>query len=141
ALKGGLPPPPPPRRPKLAKDLQRLASFDARQAARDGAIWLELLEQAEGRPESELPPRLSGKPVSPAAGEVEGRLRDKVRERAAELNVPPEILAPRRTLDALLRLTLGNAAPRPPRELAGWRREAIGEDLLREALAAVREES
>jgi ribonuclease D len=129
------------RRPKLPKDLQRLASFDARQAARDGATWLELLEQAEGRPESELPPRLAGKPVSPAAREVENRLRDKVRERAAELNVPPEILAPRRTLDALLRLTVGKPDPRLPRELEGWRREAIGEDLLREALAAVRTES
>jgi ribonuclease D len=129
------------RRPKLPKDLQRLASFDARQAARDGATWLELLEQAEGRPESELPPRLAGKPISPAAREVENRLRDKVRERAAELNVPPEILAPRRTLDALLRLTVGKPDPRLPRELAGWRREAIGEDLLREALAAVGKES
>ncbi len=129
------------RRPKLPKDLPRLASFDVRQAARDGATWLELLEQTEGMPESELPPRLSGKPVSPAAREVESRLRDKVRERAAELNVPPEILAPRRTLDALLRLTVGKPDPRLPRELEGWRREAIGEDLLREALAAVRKES
>ena len=123
------------RRPKLPKELQKLASFDARQAARDGAVWLELLAQAEERPEPELPPRLAGKPISPAAREVEGRLRDKVRERAAELNVPPEILAPRRTLDALLRLTLGKSEPRLPRELEGWRREAIGEDLLREVLA------
>jgi ribonuclease D len=126
------------RRPKLPKDLQQLASFDARQAARDSAVWLELLARAEERPESELPPRLSGKPISPAAREVEGRLRDKVRERAAELNVPPEILAPRRTLDALLRLTLGKSESRLPRELEGWRREAIGEDLLREALAVPR---
>ena len=56
--------------------------------------------------------------------EVEARLRDKVRERAAELNVPPEILAPRRALDALLRLNLGKPDPRLPRELEGWRREA-----------------
>ncbi|HEX4495541.1 MAG TPA: ribonuclease D [Thermoanaerobaculia bacterium] len=126
------------RRPKLPKDLPRLAAFDARQAARDGATWFELLEQAEARPESELPPRLAGKPFSPAAREVEARLRDKVRERATELNVPPEILAPRRTLDALLRLTVGRPDPHLPEELQGWRREAIGEDLLREALAEER---
>jgi len=59
-----------------------------------------------------------------------------VRERAAELNVPPEILAPRRALEALLRLNLGKPDPRLPRELEGWRRRAIGEDLLREARAA-----
>jgi ribonuclease D len=124
------------RRPREERDLRRLPSFDARQAARDGATWLQLLEESGERPESELPPRISGKPFSPATREVETRLRDKVRERAAELNVPPEILAPRRALDALLRLNLGKPDPRLPRELEGWRREAIGEDLLREARAA-----
>ncbi|HSU82500.1 MAG TPA: ribonuclease D [Thermoanaerobaculia bacterium] len=124
------------RRPREERDLKRLPSFDARQAARDGATWLQLLAQAAERPESELPPRISGKPFSPAAREVETRLRDKVRERAAELNVPPEILAPRRALDALLRLNLGKPDPRLPHELEGWRRRAIGEDLLREARAA-----
>ena len=121
------------RRPKVARDLQRLPSFDPRQGTRDGATWLQLLEEAAERPEPELPPRLSGKPFSPAARELEDRLRERVRERAAELNVPPEILAPRRILDALLRLTVGKPDPRLPRELQGWRREVIGEDLLREA--------
>jgi ribonuclease D len=118
------------------RDRPRLPSFDARQAARDGATWLQLLEQAAERPESELPPRISGKPFSPAAREVETRLRDKVKERAAELNVPPEILAPRRALDALLRLNLDKPDARLPRELEGWRRQAVGEDLLREVRAA-----
>jgi ribonuclease D len=124
------------RKPREERDLRRLPSFDARQAARDGATWLQLLEWAGERPEPELPPRIVAKPFSPAAREVETRLRDKVRERAAELNVPPEILAPRRALEALLRLNLGKADPRLPRELEGWRRQAIGEDLLREARAA-----
>jgi ribonuclease D len=125
------------RRPKLPRDLQKLPSFDPRQGARDAAAWLQLLEQAEELPEPELPPRIAGKPFSPAQRELENRLRDRVRERAAELNVPPEVLAPRRTLDALLRLNQGNPEPRLPRELGGWRREVIGEDLLREARAAV----
>ncbi len=123
------------RRPKVARDLQRLPPFDPRQGARDGATWLQLLDEAESLPESELPERLAGKPFSPAVRELENRLRERVRERAAELNVPPEVLAPRRTLDALLRLTVGREDPRLPRELLGWRREVIGEDLLREALA------
>jgi ribonuclease D len=124
------------RRPKEEGDLRRLPAFDARQAARDASTWLQLLAEAGERPESELPPRISGKPFSPAAREVESRLRDKVKERAAELNVPPEVLAPRRALDALLRLNLGRPDPRLPRELDGWRRRVIGEDLLREARAA-----
>jgi len=124
------------RRPKLARDLQKLPSYDPRQGARDAATWLQLLEQAEALPESELPPRISGKPFSQAQRELENRLRDRVKERATELNVPPEVLAPRRTLDALLRLNQG-VEPRLPRELGGWRREVIGEDLLREVRAGL----
>ncbi|HEV8581611.1 MAG TPA: ribonuclease D [Thermoanaerobaculia bacterium] len=124
------------RRPKDTRDLQRLPSLVPRQAARDGAAWLRLIDQAQSLPEAELPPRIAGKPLSPAVRKLEDRLRDLVRKRAEALNVPPEVLAPRRTLDALLRLTVGKNEPRLPRELEGWRREAIGEDLLREALAA-----
>jgi ribonuclease D len=122
------------RRPKIAADLQRLPSFVPRQAARDGATWLQIIEQAESLPEAELPPRIAGKPFSPAVRELGNRLRERVRKRAEALNIPPEILAPRRTLDALLRLTVGKTEARLPRELEGWRREAIGEELLREAM-------
>lgn len=124
------------RRPKVPRDLQKLPAYDPRKGARDAETWLQLIEEAEALPESELPPRITGKPPSPAVRDLENRLREKVRKTAAELNVPPEVLAPRRTLDALLRLTVGKDDPRLPRELEGWRREVIGEDLLREALAA-----
>lgn len=124
------------RRPKLMRDLQKLPSYDPRQGARDAETWLQLIEEVEALPESELPPRITGKPLSPAVRDLENRLRERVRKKAAALNVPPEVLAPRRTLDALLRLTVGKDDPRLPRELEGWRREVIGEDLLREALAA-----
>jgi len=122
------------RRPKEAEDLRRLPALDPRQASRDGAVWLPLIEEAEGLPEAELPPRIAGKPFSPAARALENRLRERVREKAASLGLAPEILAPRRILDALLRLTAGKS--RLPRELQGWRREVIGEELLQETLAA-----
>ena len=123
------------RRPQNLRDLQRLPAFDPRQAARDGALWLQLVEQAESLAEAELPPRIAGKPFSPGARQLENRLRERVRKKAAALGVAPEILAPRRILDALLRLTVSKADPRLPRELQGWRREVIGEDLLQEVLA------
>ena len=124
------------RRPKDSRELQKLPSYDPRQGSRDGATWLQLIEQAEAIPESDLPPRLAGKAFSPEVRSLEDRLRELVRKRADALGIPSEILAPRRTLDALLRLTVGKPDPRLPRELEGWRREVIGEDLLREALAA-----
>ena len=123
------------RRPKDPRELQKLASYDPRQGARDAAAWLQLIEEAAAIPEPDLPPRLAGKPFSPEARNLEDRLRELVRKRAEALGIPPEILAPRRTLDALLRLTVGKPDPRLPRELEGWRRDVIGEDLLREALA------
>jgi ribonuclease D len=123
------------RKPKTLRDLQKLSSYDPRQGAQDAETWLQLLEEAWSRPESDLPPGLAAKPFSPALRRVEDRLRALVRERATALNVPPEVLAPRRSLEALLRLTTGKPDPRLPRELEGWRREAIGEALLREALA------
>lgn len=124
------------RRPKNARDLQKLPSYDPRKGARDGEIWLRFIEEAAEIPDSDLPPRLAGKPLSPEVRALEDRLRELVRKRAAELEIPPEILAPRRILDALLRLTVGQSEPRLPRELEGWRRQVIGEDLFREALAA-----
>jgi ribonuclease D len=124
------------RRPKEAEELRRLPALDPRQASRDGTLWLQLIEEAESLPEAELPPRIAGKPFSPAARTLENRLRERVRKKAASLGLAPEILAPRRILDALLRLTAGKSEPRLPRELQGWRREVIGEELLQETLAA-----
>lgn len=124
------------RQPKTARDLQKLPSFDLRQADRDAVTWLDFLAKNAERPESDLPPRISRAPYSPALRELEDRLRETVKRKAASLSIPPEILAPRRTLDALLRLTVGKPDPRLPRELDGWRREVIGEDLLREVLAS-----
>jgi ribonuclease D len=66
--------------------------------------------------------------------QLEDRLRQIVAERAVALNIPPELLSSRRNLGSLLRSALSDPEPRLPRELSGWRREVIGEELL----AAVR---
>jgi ribonuclease D len=75
-------------------------------------------------------------PFSPGVKELANRIRERAKKRADALGIPPEILAPRRTLDALLRKTLSGAADPLPRELEGWRREAVGEDLVQEVRAA-----
>lgn len=120
------------RRPKNLRDLQKLPSYDPRHGSRDAETWLQILEQAAGLPEAELPPRIERPVTSPAVRALEDRLRELVKQKAAALNLPPEVLASRRVLDALLRVNLGKPEPRLPRELHGWRREVIGEDLLRE---------
>ena len=74
-------------------------------------------------------------PFSPGLKELSQRLRERARKTAEALGIPPEILAPRRTLDALLRRAL-DSEPRLPPDLQGWRREVVGEDLLREVRSA-----
>jgi ribonuclease D len=57
----------------------------------------------------------------PLRGEDERRvdtLRDRVAARAAELDLPPALLAPRRLLEAMVRGQL-------PSELDGWRKDAL----------------
>lgn len=124
------------RRPKTPRELARLSSFDPRQAARDGAVWLELIREAEALPEEDLPPEPARLPITAGFRELETALRAVVARRAAELGLPGEVLAPRRTLDAILKSAATDSEPRLPRELAGWRREVVGEDLLAAARAA-----
>jgi ribonuclease D len=127
------------RRPVVPRDLERLPSYDARQAARDGAAWLDLIREALEKPEAELPELAERLPFTPAVRKLEDRLRQLVAGRAAELAIPPEILASRRNLGGLLRSALVDPAPRLPRELSGWRREVIGGDLLAAVEAAAPE--
>jgi len=124
------------RRPATPRELARLPALDPRQAARDSATWLELIRQAEALPEDELPPEPARLPITPGFRELETALRAIVARRAAELGLPGEVLAPRRTLDSILKSAAMDPEPRLPRELAGWRREVVGEDLLAAARAA-----
>ena len=122
------------RRPQLARDLQRLPAYDARQGGRDGGYWLEILRQVAGRAEDELPP-LPWRPAEAPARSAETRLREIVRRRAAELGVEPEVLASRRELDSVLRAAWGDGDQGDGAALNGWRRAALGDELWREALA------
>ena len=124
------------RQPTVVRDLERLPALDARQAARDSATWLALIEKALARPESELPEPAERLPFTPAVRQLEDRLRQLVAERAAALGIPPEILSSRRNLGGLLKSALVDPEPRLPRELSGWRREVIGEELLAAVRAA-----
>jgi ribonuclease D len=124
------------RRPASAEELRRVPGVELQQAARDGGAWLAAIRGAMELDAEDLPPEAWRPPASPAVRGLERRLREVVRERAAALSLPPELLAPRRALDAVLRSALCDPEPRLPRDLGGWRREVVGEALLRAALGA-----
>jgi ribonuclease D len=123
------------RQPATAEELRRLPGLEPQQAARDGAAWLDLIRDAVELDAGELPPSPWRPPSPAAARQLEQRLRAVVRERAAALGLPPELLAPRRALEAVLRSALGDSEPRLPRELGGWRQEVVGSALLRAAIS------
>ncbi|HYL06495.1 MAG TPA: ribonuclease D [Thermoanaerobaculia bacterium] len=119
------------RQPATVEELRGVSGLEAPQAARDGAGWLELIRAALALADDELPPEPWRPPGAAAVRELEQRLRLVVRERAAALGLPPELLAPRRALDAVLRSALSDPEPRLPRDLGtGWRRAVVGEALL-----------
>lgn len=120
------------RLPATAAEIERLPGGDRRQAERNGAAWLQLIAQAQGQAEGELPPRIVASRPSAALRALEERLRETVRRRAEELGIAPEVLASRRVWGPLLRSAAEGGA-RLPRELEGWRREVIGDRLLAEA--------
>lgn len=126
------------RLPADDAELRKVPGFDPRQAARDGNVWLALVREALELPEAGLPEELDRMPYNPAVKELERKLRERVALCAAELQIPPEVLAPRRTLSAVLRIALTEPEPRLPRDLAGWRGEVVGEALLQEVRAAGR---
>ena len=123
------------RRPATAEELRGVPGIEPQQAAREGAVWLQRIRAAMELDEAALPPEPWRPPGAAAVRELEHRLRAVVRERAAALALPPELLAPRRAIDAMLRSALTDPEPRLPRDLEGWRREVVGEALLAAAVA------
>lgn len=116
-----------PRSPRELKKIRELRDQDAR---RHGDAILEIVERALDADPAERPPQ----PPTPIDlrdhRDVVEELRQAVRDRAEELDLPPELLATRRTVENLVRRHLEGQDEPLPRELRGWRREAIGEGLL-----------
>lgn len=127
------------RRPKEPAELTKMPGAHRGLVARDGERWLAILSEVAALPESALPPLVERKKPAPAVEALEEKLRQRVRARATEIGIPPEVLASRRPLAALSRSAESTEPPHLPKELLGWRRSAIGEELLeiaREARAA-----
>jgi ribonuclease D len=115
------------RPPKDLRELKARPSYDHRAGSRYAGDWLEVLQQAADRPEADLPEAIWSPPSDVASRKAEDALRQRVRKRAEELGVAPEVLAPRRVISALLQKDLSqNDEAAPPR---GWRRAALA-DLL-----------
>ena len=120
------------RMPEQRQDLHRLPGVDPRQLGRDGATWIELLDEARALPEAALPEPRPGIPFAGWVKDLDKKLRAIVAEEATRLGIPAEVLASRRGLEQLIRWGPEPPPEETPRELRGWR-GAILADRLREA--------
>ncbi|HXU46210.1 MAG TPA: ribonuclease D [Thermoanaerobaculia bacterium] len=118
------------RFPSDPAELRKLPGYLPAQVARDHSAWFAILRAVEALPGEELPPAPERRRPGPQVEALEEKLREKVKARAAELGLAPETLASRRPLAALARAIESPEEPKLPRELEGWRREVIGEELL-----------
>lgn len=80
--------------------------------------------------DKKLWPSVLDKPLTPHAGQWFKALRDAVNSKAEALQIPPDLLANKKALEALLRSGYPNGPYRLPELLRGWRQAEIGNYLL-----------
>lgn len=112
------------RRPADATQLAALNVLPPKTLEKHGARLLALLAEPLPEPASPLAmdERLDGEQKARLQ-----RLQDATRRAAERLQLPPGLLAPRADLEALL----GAGAQASVRALSGWRRKAVGDELLK----------
>jgi len=108
--------------------LQHQASMTPRQVRKHGDDILLIREEAGLVPEKDCPPRVLREDVPVSSSKLK-QLKKVVEARARELSIAPEMLTKRRHLEALLR-SGETGRYELPKELMGWREEAVGRDLL-----------
>ena len=113
-------------RPASGDALASLDSVSPRAAKRYAKAVFDCISTA-----SENPPGDADTPVDlqPHAGTIK-RLKRTVKNQAMVLDLPPELLAHRRALEALLRGVLAGGEANVPPEFRGWRSEVITHALL-----------
>lgn len=94
-----------------------------------GSELLELIENSL-REDQSLWPQVINKPLTPQAGEWFKMLRRAVADKAVLLDIPPDMLVKKKTLEALLRSGYPRGPYELPEPLQGWRRKEIADYLL-----------
>ena len=103
--------------PKNRYELAEVEGIKPPLVKKEGDALLALVKQAQHCPESDLPTRWPD-PMQPAFKRRFKAIKGVVAEKAAALNIAPEMLLRRRDIEALVMQRL---APQPLQELSGWR--------------------
>lgn len=111
------------RMPTDASELGEIRELPKGVIRKYGAVMLELIEQSRLL-RAELPEYIEG-PLSRQEQAVYGDVKDLIHACCASANIPPELFAPRKKLEAAVREGVRSQSI-PPLLAAGWRSDAIG---------------
>ncbi len=118
------------------RELRHLAAIDGlRQADRQrhGETLLHLIADADRLSSHELPPKLRRPLDLTRHRDRVHSLREAIAAKAAELKIPPELLANRRTAEDLIRRKIASKTPPIPESMTAWRRRILS-DLVSSVL-------
>jgi len=119
------------RLPRSMPQLQNVGGLSPRKIRRYGQDLLDIVEQqraAEQNPDA-LPLALAP-PLPLDARALMRALRERVAQHAEQLALPPELLAKKADLEFIVRSGLDQAPYQLPPRLQGWRKSAVGDDLI-----------
>lgn len=117
-------------RPTSLQALAALRDLKPQERRRHGDQLIEVIRQAMERPAAELPYRPEQPVDTSAYRPLFKKLRAAVAETAAELDLPPELLASKKVVEKLLKRFIADPQAPLPEELCGWRETVLGRRLF-----------
>lgn len=109
--------------------LARIDDMHPKTIRRDGETLLKLIKDAAATPAAEWPEALP-EPLPLEASTLLKKLRAIGQREGERLNIAPEIMLRKKTLEALLKSGYPHGPYQLPDSLRGWRRELMGQALL-----------
>lgn len=116
------------RLPRNSNELRGVPDMPQAVVRKQGEVLLDLIDQAHGLDDGELPAPLD-KPLDNGQRDELKKLKKAAAELARDWQVEPEALLPAKDYELMVRLAHGEAVQRPSRWL-GWRQQALVEPLL-----------
>jgi ribonuclease D len=116
--------------PSSKAQLSRISGLHPVEVRRNSKCILDIISDCQALPVRELPESMRHRRSTPAFTANLRRLRDEVNLQAEALDIPTDLIAPRRALEDLLASAVKTGEPTLPRELSGWRLDVVGKRLL-----------
>ncbi|MDB6145032.1 MAG: rnd [Pseudomonas sp.] len=109
--------------------LAKIEDIHPKTVRQDGEFLINLIKTAGSVPPEQWPPALP-EPLPIEASNVLKTLRAIGQQYAEQLNMAPELMLRKKTLEALLKSGYPDGPYQLPDSLRGWRRELMGQALL-----------